>query len=136
MKLVRESVYNFHKTGDVKSSLGIGRFKVKNLIAFNLAVDPNKKLDLSHDDTEYFHSICEENFVDYTVVNVYRRPPVPNGDLEVELELIGPRDGLIQVLTLFDPDGRDFDQLKEELDSVGWMGEQDKLEKVLWKDIF
>lgn len=38
MKLVRESIYNFHKTGDIKSSLGIGRVAAIRELFRNLGI--------------------------------------------------------------------------------------------------
>lgn len=59
MKLVRESAYNFHKTGDVKSGLGIGKRVLieewlKNMdiydysLSENLIIDSDSTINLSH----------------------------------------------------------------------------------------
>ena len=127
-KTVKESLNEFHQTGDPLKSLGLGHITI-SMEDYALEVDKNLR-PIMYDDAKILLNDCKENNVIWKIVadnrfnhtgSVFKGPVI--------IEYTGTKDDLIPIIMRYDSHIRDENQLRNALSS--WDGNQEELDEIL-----
>jgi len=124
-KTVKESLNEFHQTGNPLGALQLGFISIE-LSVENLEINDNLEPIMTDIDTKYFIGTCEKNNIDWEVLDV----ETDNPGEPVFMRFSGTKDDLISLLVLFDAYGRDEKDLRRDL--INWNGSEDQLLELIF----